>query len=84
MPAFRFEFVKAIGNTITNVKLPEGQEANAKTIKHVAGNGPIYICRYANTCPKELELPGCVSTFEQFKTSMDSALAMQKEGFGII
>lgn len=43
MPAFRFEFVKAIGNTITNVKLPEGQEANAKTIKHVAGNGPIYI-----------------------------------------
>lgn len=38
----------------------------------------------ANTCPKELELPGCVSTFEQFKTSMDSALAMQKEGFGII
>ncbi|XP_028416238.1 uncharacterized protein LOC114540164 [Dendronephthya gigantea] len=43
-----FEFVKAVGNTITKVKLPEGNEVNGKTIKHIAGNGPIYIRACAN------------------------------------
>lgn len=38
-----FEFVKAVGNSITKVSLPVGQEANARVMKHVAGQGPIYV-----------------------------------------
>ena len=38
----------------------------------------------ANTCPLELELPGQVNTYVEFKKSMDSALDSQGEGFGII
>ncbi|XP_028413665.1 uncharacterized protein LOC114536521 [Dendronephthya gigantea] len=38
-----FEFVKSVGNKITTVKLAEGQEANARIIRHIAGNGPVYI-----------------------------------------
>ena len=38
-----FEFVKSVGNTISKVKLPEGQEANARIIRHISGTGPIYI-----------------------------------------
>jgi hypothetical protein len=38
----------------------------------------------ANTCPQELALPGLASTFVEFKKSLNSALAIQKEGFGII
>ena len=36
----------------------------------------------ANTCPLELELPGVVTTYEEFKNSMD--LEIQEEGFGIV
>lgn len=32
-----------MGNSITKVSLPVGQEANARVIKHVAGQGPIYV-----------------------------------------
>ena len=35
--------MKAIGNTVTKVTLPRGQEASARVIKHVAGTGPIYV-----------------------------------------
>lgn len=35
--------MKAVGNSITKVSLPVGQEANARKIKHVAGQGPIYV-----------------------------------------
>jgi hypothetical protein len=38
----------------------------------------------ANTCPLELEIPGLVTTYEDFKRQMDSALSNQKEGFGIV
>ena len=38
----------------------------------------------ANTCPLELEVPGQVTTYEEFKVSMDSALGIQEEGFGIV
>ena len=36
---YSLEFVKAIGNTVTKVTLPRGQEASARVIKHVAGTG---------------------------------------------
>ena len=39
----RFEIVKSVGSTISKVKLPEGQAANAQIIRHIAGTGPIYI-----------------------------------------
>ena len=35
--------MKAVGNSITKVSLPVGQEANARVMKHVAGQGPIYV-----------------------------------------
>ena len=35
--------MKAVGNTLSKVRLPKNQELNGRTIKHVAGNGPIYI-----------------------------------------
>ena len=35
--------MKAVGNSITKVSLPVGQEANAWKIKHLAGQGPIYV-----------------------------------------
>ena len=38
----------------------------------------------ANTCPMELELPGGVTSFEDFKKSMDTAIDFQEEGFGIV
>ena len=38
----------------------------------------------ANTCPLELEIPGNVDTYEDFKKNMDSAIDAQEEGFGII
>jgi hypothetical protein len=38
----------------------------------------------ANTCPLELELPGQVNTYGEFKKNMDSAIDIQKEGFGIV
>ena len=38
---------------------------------------------YANTCPLELELPGQVTTYDDFKRNMNSAIDMQ-EGFGIV
>lgn len=34
----RFEFLKSVGNTISKVKLPEGQEADARIIKHISGS----------------------------------------------
>ena len=38
----------------------------------------------SNTCPMELELPGGVTSFEQFKKNMDSVINFQEEGFGIV
>lgn len=38
----------------------------------------------SNTCPLELELPGLVKTYEEFKKNMDAALDAQEEGFGIV
>ena len=38
----------------------------------------------ANTCPLELELPGQVTTYDDFKRNMNSAIDMQEEGFGIV
>ena len=39
-----FEFVKAVGNTISKVQLPKDQEINGRIVKHVSGTGPLYIC----------------------------------------
>ena len=38
----------------------------------------------SNTCPLELQLPGLVKTYEEFKKSMDAALDAQEQGFGIV
>lgn len=38
-----FDFVKSVGVEIFAIRLQGGQEATAKVLKHVAGNGPIYI-----------------------------------------
>lgn len=38
----------------------------------------------ANTCHLELELPGKLRTYDDFKRNMDSALDSQEEGFGIV
>ena len=38
----------------------------------------------ANTCPLELELPGGVKNFEEFKHNLDSAFNFQEEGIDIL
>jgi hypothetical protein len=38
----------------------------------------------SNTCPMELELPGGVRSFEDFKKNMDMAIDFQEERFGIV
>ena len=37
-----------------------------------------------NTCPQELELPGLVNSFEEFRGRLNSVLDNQKTGFGVI
>ena len=39
----RFEFVRSVGTDILPISLPNGQEISGKVIKHVTGNGPIYL-----------------------------------------
>ena len=34
-----------LGPKITSVKLAKGQETNARVVRHISGNGPIYIRR---------------------------------------
>ncbi|XP_028402076.1 uncharacterized protein LOC114525067 [Dendronephthya gigantea] len=38
-----FEFVKSSGTTVIPVNLPSEQRMTGKVLKHVAGNGPVYI-----------------------------------------
>ena len=45
---FSFEFVKSVRNKITTVKLAEGQETNARVIRHIARNCPVYIRRISD------------------------------------
>ena len=39
----RFEFVKSSGSHIVPVQVPRGQERNARVIRHISGQGPLYI-----------------------------------------
>ena len=48
--------MKAVGNTLSKVRLPKNQELNGRTIKHVAGNGPIYIRALKNVQSSEAEM----------------------------
>lgn len=38
-----FEFVKSSGCNIVPVQVPRGQEKNARVMKHISGQGPLYI-----------------------------------------
>ena len=40
---FRFKFVKSSGCNIVPVQVPRGQEKNATVMKHISGQGPLYI-----------------------------------------
>ena len=40
---FWFEFVKSSGCNIVPVQVPKGQEKNARVMKHISGQGPLYI-----------------------------------------
>lgn len=40
---FRFEFVKSSGCNIVPVQVPRGQEKNARVMKHILGQGPLYM-----------------------------------------
>ena len=48
--------MKAVGNSITKVSLPVGQEANARVMKHVAGQGPIYVRTFRKINLPELQV----------------------------
>ena len=37
-----------------------------------------------NTCPMIIELPSRVSSFEQFRNAMETAISCQSHGFGIL
>lgn len=39
----RFEFVKSSGSSIVPIQVTRGQERNARVIKHISGQGPVYI-----------------------------------------
>ena len=58
-----FEFVKAVGNSITKVALPIGQEATARVMKHVAGHGPVYVRALQKIHLSELEVASGVIRF---------------------
>ena len=38
-----FDFVKSSGTSIVPINMPEMQKMNGKILKHIAGNGPVYI-----------------------------------------
>lgn len=38
-----FEFVKAVGDSVKQLALPSGQEASGRVLKHIVGQGPIYV-----------------------------------------
>ena len=40
---FRFDFVRSVGTDILPISLPNGQEVSGRVIKHITGNGPIYL-----------------------------------------
>ena len=40
---FSFEFLKSSGCNIVPVQVPRGQEKNARVMKHISGQGPLYI-----------------------------------------
>ena len=40
---FSFEFVKSSGCNIVPVQVPRGQEKNARVMKQISGQGPLYI-----------------------------------------
>ena len=39
----RFDFVRSVGTAILPISLPNGQEISGRVIKHITGNGPIYL-----------------------------------------
>ena len=39
----RFEFIRAVGTEIMPIMIQRGQELTGKVLKHITGNGPIYI-----------------------------------------
>lgn len=38
-----FNFVKSSGTSVVAINLPEQHKMNGKVLKHVAGNGPVFI-----------------------------------------
>ena len=38
-----FEFVKSSGTSVVAINLPEQHKMNGKVLKHIAGNGPVYV-----------------------------------------
>jgi hypothetical protein len=40
---FSFEFVRSVGTDALSITLQEGQEISGRVIKHITGNGPIYV-----------------------------------------
>ncbi|CAB4041220.1 Hypothetical predicted protein, partial [Paramuricea clavata] len=38
-----FEFVRSVGTDALSITIQQGQELSGRVIKHITGNGPIYI-----------------------------------------
>ena len=38
-----FDFVRSVGSQILPIRLQDGQELNAKVLKHITGTSPIYV-----------------------------------------
>jgi len=64
--------VKAVGNSITKVALPIGQEATARVMKHVAGHGPVYVRALQKIHLPELQVAsGVIPCFDRERGTGD-------------
>ena len=55
---YRFEFVKSAGTKLTSINLPPGQRLSARILKHVSGNGPVYVRALEELCDEVSILEG--------------------------
>lgn len=68
----RFEFVKSSGSNIVPIQVKQGQERNARVIKHISGQGPVYIRAMEALSREEvIVLISCIylSTFPRLRKS---------------
>ena len=63
----RFEFVKSSGSNIVPIQVRRGQERNARVIKHISGQGPVYIRAMEALIRQEVIVPISCIFYQNFQ-----------------